>query len=332
MRRLIQLTSSYWPADKSSELLEVTLGDLLRQRAGMAPDRVALVEGTPNPAERRRWTYHELLQASETVARALLRRFSPGERLAVWSSNSAEWVLLQHGVSMAGMVLVTVNPAYLSNELEHVLSASGASGIFFTDSYRNTNIAAIVEAIRPRLPNLREAISFSSWTKFTATSDPALELPTVRPGDMVQIQFTSGTTGQPKGACLHHRGVVNAARFAAMRAGFPEGGAWVSAMPLFHVGGCAGSEIGAFSAGGTFVMQPAFDAGAMLELLESEGAAQLHAVPTMLVALLNHPDFPRRDFSALKTIMSGGSPVPAALVARAKAAFGCKVHHQLRPD
>ena len=153
---------------------------------------------------------------------------------------------------------------------------------------------------------------------------PRRALPTVRPGDMIQIQFTSGTTGKPKGACLHHRGVINAARFAARRAGFPEGGVWASAMPLFHVGGCAGSEIGALSSRGTFVVQPAFEAGAMLELLESEHVQHLHAVPVMLRGMLDHPDLPRRDLSCLRTVMSGGSSVPAALVRRASETFGCR--------
>ena len=266
-----------------------------------------------------------MLTAAETVARALLRRFAPGEKVAVWSPISAEWVLLQHGVSLAGMVLVTVNPAYLAGELEHVLKASQAAGIFFTDVYRNTNMAVTVEEVRTRLPRMRETISFSDWSAFLSTSDPTLPLPFVKSTDMVQIQFTSGTTGRPKRRmpassrdhqCRALRG--DASRF------FPDGGAWLSAMPLFHVGGCAGSELGAFSARGTFVMQPAFNAGVMLELLESERVAHLHAVPTMLVALLDHPEFPEHDYSELRTVMSGGSQVPAELVARVKAAFGCK--------
>jgi len=273
---------------------------------------------------RRCWSYRQLLESAELVARALLRQFSPGDRLAVWSANSAEWVLLQHGASLAGLVLVTVNPAYMAQELEHVLGASKAAGIFHTDSYRGTDMAAIVRTLRPRLSLLREAISFSDWDEFVATSDPSIELPVVKPSDMIQIQFTSGTTGKPKGACLHHRGVINAARFAAERAGFPQGGVWASAMPLFHVGGCAGSEIGAFSSRGTFVLQPAFDAAVMLELIESEHVQHLHAVPTMLLALMEHPDRQRRDLSSLKTIMSGGSGVPASLVKQACETFGCK--------
>jgi fatty-acyl-CoA synthase len=325
MRRNAQLRESFWAADHSQQVFELTLGALLRRLAHEVPDRAALVEGTPDPASRRRWTYRQLLDSAETVARALLRRFSPGERIAVWSANSAEWVLLQHGAAMAGLVLVTINPAYLASELQHVLATSRAAGIFHSGHYRGSDMAAMLAGIRPQLPELREELCFAQWPAFVAESDPATALPEVDPGAMIQIQFTSGTTGKPKGACLHHRGVVNASRFGAMRVGFPEGGVWVSAMPLFHVGGCAGSELGAFSQRGTFVMQPAFEAGAMLALIEDERANHVHAVPTMLVALLDHPDRPRRDLRSLKTFMSGGSTVPASLVRRVCETFDARL-------
>ena len=319
-----RLSDSFWPADRSEPLLETTLGDLLRQCAAETPDRVAFVEGVRSPTVRRRWTYRELLVSAETVARALLRRFKPGERVAVWSESRAEWVLLQHGAGMARLTLVTVNPAYLEGELAHVLATSGAAGIFYSERYRDNDTAAIVRTVKSRLPALREAVPFGDWDTFVATSDPALALPQVQPADMVQIQFTSGTTGSPKGACLHHRGLINAARFAALRAGFPRGGIWASAMPLFHIGGCSSGEFGSFTARGTLVMQPVFDAGGMLELIESDGVCHLHAVPTMLYAMLEHPEFAHRNLSTLKTIMSGGSPVPATLVRRVRDLLGCR--------
>ena len=325
MRREVHLSESLWLPDPDDRVLEITLGDLLRRLASEVPERIALVEGNADPQQRPRWTYGELLDSGERVARALLGRFQPGERIAVWSANSAEWILLQHGASLAGMVLVTINPAYLGAELEHVLRTSRAAGIFHTDRYRATDMAATLAAIRSRLPELREGISFSDWDAFVASGDPAVALPVVAPADMIQIQFTSGTTGVPKGACLHHRGIVNASRFAAERVGFAEGGVWISAMPLFHVGGCGGSEIGAFSRRGTLVMVPQFDAGLMLELIETERGNHVHAVPTMLVALLDHPDRPRRNLTSLRTFMSGGSPVPAALVRRACDAFNGKL-------
>jgi len=322
--RTIRLAESCWPADHSLALLETTVGDLLRQCAAETPDRVAFVEGLQAPEARRRWTYRQLLDSAEAVASALLSRFNPGERVAVWSQSRAEWVLLQHGAGMAGLVLVTVNPAYLEDELAHVLASSEAAGIFYAERYRDNDTSAMVRAVRPRLRTLREAIGFADWDAFVATADASPPMPLVKPSDTVQIQFTSGTTGRPKGACLHHRGLINAARFAAMRAGFPQGGTWASAMPLFHIGGCASGEFGAFTARGTLVMQPVFDAAVMLELIESEGVCHLHAVPTMLYAMLEHPEFARRHLGSLKTIMSGGSPVPATLVRRVRDLLGCR--------
>jgi fatty-acyl-CoA synthase len=319
------LLHSYWPANRSEPLLDIALGDLLRQLAGEVPDRTAFVEATAVAAHRRRWTYRQLLNDAEEIALALLRRHEPGERIAVWAPNCAEWVLLQHGASLAGLVLVTINPAYVSDEVRHVLRASRASAIFHADDYRGTDMTAVVAGLRDVLPELQHSVSFAQLKHFAADGcrDPSKDLPSVNPGDMIQIQFTSGTTGKPKGACLHHRGVINAARFAAHRAEFPEGGVWATAMPLFHVGGCAGSEIGAMSCRGTFVLQPAFDASAMLEIIESEHVNHLHAVPTMVLALLDHPGRPRRDLRSLRTLMSGGSPVPPSLVQRARTELDC---------
>ena len=324
MQAEVKLEESYWPADTAPALVETTLGDLLRHAAHKVPDRIAFVEGNATTRTTRRWTYGGLLAAAERVACALLRHFSPGERVAVWSPNSAEWVLLQHGASLAGLVLVTVNPAYLAGEVRHVLSSAKAAGLFFTEQYRNTNQRAVVEEISPALPDLREAFSFSNWDAFCALGDTPMSLPKVQPGDMVQIQFTSGTTGFPKGACLHHRGLINASRFASIRANFPDGGVWVSAMPLFHVGGCAGSQLGAFTRLGTFVMLTHFDAGFMLELIAQERGDHIHAVPTMVIALMDHPERPTRDLASLKVIMSGGTPVPAPLVRKVMQTFNCR--------
>jgi fatty-acyl-CoA synthase len=317
-----RLSTSHWEADLSPALLDITLGDLLRQLAAEVPDRVGFVEAAPDVS--RRWTYRELLASAEATARALLANFQPGERIAVWAPNCAEWVLLQHGAALAGLVLVTVNPAYLTEELRHVLSASGAVGVFHAPSYRGTDMEAIVGKLGKELNSLRKTVNFSQWDAFVATGDQAVELPRVSPHDVIQIQFTSGTTGRPKGARLHHRGVINASRFAAQRACFPDGGVWATAMPLFHVGGCAGSELGAMTSRGTFVLQPTFDAGDMLGIIERERVNHLHAVPTMVVNILEHPERPQRDLSSLRMLMSGGSPVPETLVQRARDELGCR--------
>jgi len=316
---------SLWTYEEDGERLwESTLGDLLRACAAEHPDRLALVDADPDPARRRSWTYAGLLTAAERVARALLVRFRPGERVAVWAPNCAEWVLLQQGASLAGLVLVTVNPANRQAELDYVLRQSRAAGIFFAPEYRGFDLAQAVRAARAIAPELRETVSLADWDRFLALSDPALALPAVAPADPVQIQYTSGTTGFPKGALLNHRGIVNASRFVAQGGGAADGAVWVNAMPMFHVGGSALAELGTFSCRGTFVLMPVFDAGLMLELFETYRGTITQAVPTMLSALLDHPDLAKRDTSSVRTIMSGASFVPAELVARVKEAFGCQ--------
>jgi len=320
----LPLGQSHWPADFSAPLLEQSFGDLLRQLAREVPQRVGLVEAPAAPLPTRRWTYAELLQAAERAARALLVHFRPGEHIAVWAPNSAEWLLLQHGAALAGLVLVTVNPAYLEDEVHHVLSASSARAVFHAPEYRGVDMHAVVARLRDRLPSLEHGFDLSRWNEFLRDSDDSIALPTVSPLDVVQIQFTSGTTGKPKGARLHHLGLLNTSHFAARRAGFPEGGVWATAMPLFHVGGSAGSQLGAMTSRGTFVLQPSFDAGDMLRIVEEEKVHHIHAVPTMVLRMLDHPDRPTRELGLLRTLMSGGSLVPQALVRRAREEMGCR--------
>jgi fatty-acyl-CoA synthase len=325
-----RLASSYWPADRSQPLLDTTVGDLLRAAAAQVPGRLALVEGSPGPATRRTWTYAELLSVAERIARALLARFAPGERIAVWAPNCPEWMLLQHGVSLAGMVLVTVNPALRARELRYMLAQSRAAGIFFADAYRGFDMAGAVASLRDGLPGLREAIPLSDWDTFVASGDStsahqaAVTLPPVQPGDPAQIQYTSGTTGFPKGAILHHRGVVNASRFVALGSGVQDGGVWVNAMPMFHIGGGTLTELGTIAQRGTYVLLPGFDPGLVLELIEAYRGTIMLAVPTMLLALLEQPGLAARDLSSLRTVMSGAAVVPAALVRRTTETFGCQ--------
>src|SRR5438045_1658231 len=225
------LTESYWPADTSGPVLETTLGDLIRDAAREAPDRVAVLEGLPDPAARRTATYAELLAASERTARALLQHFEPGERVAVWAPNSLDWLVLEFGAALAGVVLVTVNPAYQPQELHYVLSQSRSAGLFHVATYRGNPMAESVEQVRPDLPELREVFSLESLESFTRTGPDSQSLPVVDPNDPAWILYTSGTTGFPKGALLHHRGVTNDSRLWAERLGFRKGDTYVSPMP-----------------------------------------------------------------------------------------------------
>ncbi len=318
------LTQSLWPASHSSGVRDITLGELLRQTAAAVPDRVALVDGDPDPAKRREWTYRELLDDVETVARALLAQFAPGDRIAVWAPNSADWVILQQAIAMAGMVVVGINPAYRADELAYILRQSRAVCVLFRESYRGSNLEEILGEITGDLPALRMTVPTRDWHKFRATGDPATRLPVVSPTDPVQIQYTSGTTGFPKGAVLHHKGIVNEATFVFERAGRSGDVVCVNAMPMYHIGGGGVTELGTFAAHGTYVVLPAFEPGLMLEMLETYRGTHSLMVPTMLIALLEHPDFDTRDLSSVHTIMSGAAAVPQALVECVIERLGCK--------
>jgi fatty-acyl-CoA synthase len=317
------LTTSHWPAEPG-EVRDVTVCELLRHAAATVPDRLALVDCLEDPATRREWTYAEFVADAERAARALLAKFSPGDRIALWAPNSAEWIVLQQGVSMAGLVLVALNPAYRAREMEFVLRQSRATGLFCVDSYRGFDMLALAESLQERLPELREVNSFSSWDEFLASGDPDLMLPPVEPHDMIQVQYTSGTTGFPKGAMLHHRGLVNEATFVAERAGMSDGGVYINAMPMYHIGGGAVTSFGAWAKRGTFVILPGFDPGHLLEAFETYRGTHTLVVPTMLIAMLDHPDLAKRDLSSLQTILSGAASVPASLVRKTMKLLGCQ--------
>lgn len=321
----VVLEQSYWRADESSPLREITLGALLREVAAAVPDRIALVDAVADPAQRRRWTYSQFLDVAEGAARAFLKRFSPGDRIAFCAANCAEWLIVQHGLSLAGMVLVPINPAFRERELETILRDSEAVAVFYLPRFRDNDLEASLDALAPRLPKLKRRIRISDAAAFLADADPNTPLPDVRPDQILQIQFTSGTTGVPKGACLHHLGTINSTRFVAQRAGFPDGGVWLNAMPMFHVGGNIVTGLATLNLRGTYVLAPAFEPALILELIESERANASLIVPTMILALLEHPDFQRRRHDSMRTVLTGASTVPEALVARTKAAFGCDV-------
>jgi len=298
---------------------ETTIGSVLRDAASRAPDADALVDGDPDPSLRRQWTFAGLLAEAERTARALLTRFSPGERVAIWSPNRPEWVILEFAAALAGLTLVTVNPAYQGEELAHVLGHSEADGLFYPGGQQ----AGILAEIRGRLPKLREVLTFEGWGAFTAAGNAGLvaarPLPFVNPSSAAQVLYTSGTTGRPKGAVLTHRGLTNNARIAFQTAGIGPGDVEINPMPMFHVGGSALFTLGAVQATATQVLMHRFSPALELELIEAYRVTVLCGVPTMLLALLSHPDRATRDVSSLRMIFTGGAASPPALVHRTEA-------------
>jgi acyl-CoA synthetase (AMP-forming)/AMP-acid ligase II len=314
------VTKSVWPADTSDSIDAITVGQALRRAADDAPDVVALVAGTREPY-RTRMTYAELLEQAERAARALLERFPAEARVAVWANNILEWVVLEYAAALAGMTIVTVNPALRRGELAHVLGHSRADGVFLLSEYRGNHMADTLREVRPELPALREAILFADWERFCGTAGDGA-LPDVIPDAPAQIQYTSGTTGSPKGAVLHHRGVVNNARLYARRFGLEPGHVLLSPMPLFHTAGCVMSVLGTLAGRGTLVLPPAFDPELCLDLIQSEQVDSMIAVPTMLLGILEHPRFALTDRTSVRRVLSGGALVPPELVRRVEAEFG----------
>src|SRR3954449_12025938 len=309
------LTESYLAGPVAPAVREITLGQLLEQAATSAPDRLALIAGVANPTLRRQRNYAELYTEAQRTARALLTRFRPGERIAVWAYNLPEWIMLEFGAGLAGLVLVTVNPGFRANEVEYVLKQSRSVGLLVVNSFRGNPMLDTAREGSPRWPGLREIICFDGWPAFIAAGDDKhITLPEVKPGDPVMIQYTSGTTGFPKGALLHHRGLANNGCDVAERMGIDAGDVFVTTMPLFHTGGCVCCVLGAVSSAATQVLLEAFEPGLVLEMFGTYRGNAMIGVPTMLVAMIEHPLFASTNLSSVKAICSGGSTVPAPLV------------------
>jgi fatty-acyl-CoA synthase len=205
-----------------------------------------------------------------------------------------------------------------------VLAQSRSAGIFLAEEYRGNWMAEALESVRNELPGLREAVVLSRWAEFLASGRNATRLREVAADAPAQIQYTSGTTGEPKGALLHHRGLTNNARFAFEVLGARAGEVCLSAMPLFHTVGCGMGVLGTVQIRGSYVLVGAFEPRLMLELAERERANLMLGVPTMLIAMLEHPEIATRDLSALRVVASGGSLVAPELVRAIEERIGAR--------
>ena len=320
MRRL---SESYWPANSEMPLVETSCGGVLRAAAAAYSDHNALVEGHPDPTQRRRWTYAALLADAERTARALLNHFVPGDHVAIWAGNSPEWVIVQYALALAGMVLVTVNPAYRPAELGYVLRQSRARGVFHQADYRGLNMrTAIDQALALEGITLDIVVCLDRLGEFVAAADRGATLPEVDPFKPCMIQYTSGTTGQPKGALLNHYSVTNNSRLMALIKELDGTTVNLAVAPLFHTAGCVGNVLGMAQIGATLVQPAAFDAESMLDLIEQESVTYTFGVPTMLIALLAAQARSPRDLTSLKTVFSGATIVPMEVVRQVEEQFG----------
>jgi fatty-acyl-CoA synthase len=295
-------------------LLESTIGADLLATVARHGDREALVDC----ASRRRWTYSQLRDSVDRVALGLRRLGTgKGDRVGIWAPNCAEWVLVQYATARLGAILVTVNPAYRSHELRYVLRQSGVHTLVAVSSFKGSDYAAMIAGVRPECPDLRDVILIgdTSWDALTEISDDPAALDeiesTLRPDDPINIQYTSGTTGFPKGATLSHRNILNNGYLVGALIDYTESDRVCIPVPFYHCFGMVMGNLGATSHGATMVIPaPGFDPGLTLQAVEKERCTSLYGVPTMFIAMLNHPQFDSFDLSSLRTGIMAGSPCP----------------------
>ncbi len=312
--------ASYAKGATSPALLDDTIGANLAATVARVPDQDALV----SRHQGLRFTYTELDRAVDEVAAGLLGLgLQTGDRLGIWSPNCAEWVLVQYATARLGVILVTVNPAYRSSELEYVLTQSGARVLVAAPSFRTSDYRLMVDEVRPAVPSLETVLYLGSpeWDELALSgraaglADVRRRESTLRPDDAINIQYTSGTTGFPKGATLSHRNILNNGYFVGERCGYTESDRVCVPVPFYHCFGMVMGNLGCTSHGACIVIpEAAFDPTAVLETVQAERCTSLYGVPTMFIGVLDHPRFDEYDLSSLRTGIMAGSPCPVEVM------------------
>jgi fatty-acyl-CoA synthase len=321
-----------------AELIRKTVGELLAEKALEMPNQDALVY----PDRGLRYSYREFNDVCEQVAKGLMALgIEKGENVAVWASNIPEWVSLQYGTGKMGAVLVTVNTNYRSAELEYLLRQSDATTLFLIEDFKGNSYIDSIYELCPeletsapgqldskRLPLLKNVIVFSekkyngafNWSDIikmaSKVSDEELQQRTAEldPDDVINMQYTSGTTGFPKGVMLTHNNLTNNGYNIAHCMNLTDEDRLCIPVPFFHCFGCVIGTLAAVSVGATMVPVQEFDPETVLRTVEQEKCTALHGVPTMFIAELNHPNFENYDLSTLRTGVMAGSNCPVEVM------------------
>jgi fatty-acyl-CoA synthase len=305
-------------------LLGETIGDNLRRVAAACPDADAVVD-VPSG---RRWTYAEFDADTDTLARGLIATgMAAGDRVGIWSPNCAEWVLLQYATAKAGVVLVNINPAYRSHEVAYALNQSGVKHLVSATTFKTSDYRAMVEEVRGGLPELAAVTYLGSpeWDALMAAGtalpggpDPLAEREAgLSFDDPINIQYTSGTTGFPKGATLSHHNILNNGFFIGEGCRYTRADRVCIPVPFYHCFGMVLGNLACTTHGACIVIPaPAFDPAASLRAVQTERCTSLYGVPTMFIAELGLPDFASYDLSTLRTGIMAGSPCPVEVMKR----------------
>ncbi len=313
---------SYASGTSDVPLLGDTIGANLEATVARFGEREALVDASTG----RRLTYAELDSQVDALARGLLALdVAKGDRVGIWAPNCVEWVLVQYATAKIGAILVNVNPAYRTHELGFVLRQSGVSVLISATAFKTSDYAAMVEEVRGDCPALREVvlIGTASWAALIDGAErvPGEALRARMAGlscdDPINIQYTSGTTGFPKGATLSHHNILNNGFFVSEVCGHTEQDRIAIPVPFYHCFGMVMGNLGATSHGACMVIpSPGFDPGLTLRAVQDERCTSLYGVPTMFIAQLQHPDFAGFDLSSLRTGIMAGSPCPVEVMKR----------------
>jgi fatty-acyl-CoA synthase len=309
-------------------LIGEPIGRFLSKIAVQYADNDALVVRHQNI----RWTYKEFDARVTRLAAGLLRLgLRPGDRIGIWSQNCAEWVLTQFATARAGLIMVNINPAYRRSELEYVLDKVECAALILAPSFKSSNYIEMVQEVAPKLPQLRHVIRMGEeHTRGMLNFDALLAEPDadtlallaeveaeLQFDDPVNIQFTSGTTGSPKGATLSHHNILNNGYFIAEAMKLTSQDRLCIPVPLYHCFGMVLGNLACVTHGATMVFPgDSFEPKSVLETVHAERCTALHGVPTMFIAILDHPDFARYDLSTLRTGIMAGSPCPAEVMSR----------------
>lgn len=312
--------ASYASGTSEVPLLGDTIGDNFDRAVERFGQRDALVER----ATGRRWTYRELADEVNAVAMGLLGLgVAKGDRVGIWAPNCAEWVLVQYATAKIGAVLVNVNPAYRVHELEFVLNQSGVRTLVAAAAFKTSDYAGMIAEVRPRCPALTDVLLLGSaaWDELVSVGrqgDPAALAAAqgaLSPDDAINIQYTSGTTGFPKGATLSHHNILNNGFFVGELCGYTEQDRVCLPVPFYHCFGMVMGNLGATSHGACVVIPaPAFEPKATLAAVQEERCTSLYGVPTMFIAELAEEDFDSYDLSSLRTGIMAGSPCPVEVM------------------